>query len=498
MATFTQAILLGADRLNAAPAVPHVALSEAWALLDWSSAKDTALLDACALLGTARAAGTTLPETFAPIASSASENRPLAPSRAVAVLRRLLAEEARPLLSEWLGLCAQREMLVPPFFLRRLFDVVIGGDDRALLGKVIGERGRWLARQNPEWSWVGTELAPPTPELWETGSDDERLAALRALRSSDPARARALVDATWAVDAPEFRFRTLEVLRTGLSLADEALLTRALADRRKDTRAAAQALLATIPDSGLAQRMRTRAEVLVRVHSGLLGKKIEVNPPAAFDPSWRSDAIDEKPPVGIGEKAFWTQQILSTVPLSYWMEKLGVDARELVALAVKSGDWAELLLNSWFRAATIHREADACAALLEPLLDGAKNAPPAAHIQAVVPPLLAVCTPAERWRLVSARPEIVWIALPFLAAAPSLGDGGRLLDALAATLRDGFNPGGSPAAVAAARHVPPELRNEAARLLTRESGLSKPAEAFLQALELRAEIQAAFSSPPST
>jgi hypothetical protein len=39
------------------------------------------------------------------------------------------------------------------------------------------------------------------------------------------------------------------------------------------------------------------------------------------------------------------------------------------------------------------------------------------------------------------------------------------------------------------------LRDEAARLLERDNGLSKPAEHFLQALDLRAAMHAAFAVP---
>lgn len=80
-----------------------------------------------------------------------------------------------------------------------------------------------------------------------------------------------------------------------------------------------------------------------------------------------------------------------------------------------------------------------------------------------------------------------------LPGTPTVAQGRTLLALLAPALLSGYNPGGSPTAMLAARRIPPGLREEAARLLTRETGLTKPAEAFLRALELRAAIHAAFA-----
>lgn len=498
MPTFTQAILLGADRLNTAPSAPHPVLGEAWAQLDWTGAKETALLEASALLGSARGAGALTGVPLPPPDVAPAESQPVVPLRAVAVLRRLLAEEWQTLLPEWLELCTQRGMRIPPFFLRTLFQIISDPNDRALLLRTMGERGRWLARQNPEWIWVAATALRADESLWEIGTEEERLASLRQARAVEPARAIEMLGKTWADDTPEFRVRALEVLQPALSLTDEPLLTRALSDRRKEIRGSAQALLAALPNSGLATRMRASAENLLTCPRGLLGKKLEVNLPAAFDPGWKADAIEEKPPAGIGAKAYWAQQILGLVPLAHWSAKLGVGAPALIALAAKSADWGDLLLGAWVRAACLHRDADASAALIRPLLAQPKALPPGTNPQTAVADLLAACSDTERWRIVVAEPDIAWTAVPLLTGMPSPAEGRALFDQLWPGLRGGVNPGGSPLAVLAARRVPPELRDEAFRRLERDNGFSKPAEAFLQALELRAELHAAFSNSTPT
>ncbi len=493
MPTFTQALLLGSDRLTAAPAVPHAALADAWAQLDWTGARDRALLEAAALVGTARLAAAPAGGPLPAPSVAPEETQPPVPPAAVVVLRRLLAEDARALLPEWLERCAERACVAPPFFLRTLFEIVRTAGDRALLLRVIGERGRWLARQNPAWAWVRSAEPAPGDEIWETGSEAERLACLRHVRAADAARGRTLVERTWSDDPPDFRAEVLETLRVGLSLADEPFLTRALTDRRKDIRTAAQALLATQLDSAFAQRMLARAEPLLSVQRGFIAKRVEIALPPAFDPAWKADGIDEKPPAGVGEKAFWTQQILGLVPLRHWTQKLGLDVAALVALAAKSGDWAELLLGAWYRAALLHREAGVASALLAPLAAHPKALPAGTNPATAAEALLAACGDAERWFLAGGDAALAWSSLENLTGTPSMAQGRALLEQLAPALRDGFNPGGSPVAVLAARRIPPALRDEAARLLARDHGLSKPADAFMQALDLRAAIHAAFA-----
>ena len=498
MPTFTQAILLGAERLVTAPTVPHAALGAAWDQLDWVGAKETALLEASALLGAARCAGA-LAEGPLPASDPApADSLPLAPPRAIAVLRQLLAAESRPLLPEWIERCTQHGARIPPFFLRTLFELTAGEGERALLLRAIGERGRWLARQNPDWAWVQAAEPVPGEELWDTGTADERIACLWHWRRHEPARATALLEKTWDDEAPEFRTRALETLRTALAPTDEPLLTRALADRRKDVRSTAQTLLASLPDSGFALRLRTRAGQVLTLHRGLLGRKLEVTLPPAFDTAWRSDAIEEKPPAGVGEKAHWAGQILRLVPVRHWTEKFNLDPPALIGLAAKSSDWADLLLGAWFRAACLHRDSAAAAALIRPLLAHPKALPPGTQAAGAMAALLGACHEADRWRIVTTEPDFAWTALPLLSGTPSAAEGRALFEQLRPALRDGTSPGGSPTATLAARRIPPVLRAEAARLLARENGLSKPAEAFLQALELRAELHAAFpnATPP--
>lgn len=136
------------------------------------------------------------------------------------------------------------------------------------LQPVLGARGRWLVSRNPRWSfdeWVTPDTADE--ELWVTAAPAARVAWLRAVRASDPARARTLLEQRPPADA-SVRADCLNLLRDGLGPADEPLLEAALDDRARNVRAVARDLLASLPHSAFVARMRVRIQTRVTVRQG--------------------------------------------------------------------------------------------------------------------------------------------------------------------------------------------------------------------------------------
>src|SRR5262249_59366693 len=111
--------------------------------------------------------------------------------------------------------------------------------------------------------------------------------------------------------SPDDGAALLGACATGLSLDDEPLLEVALDDRRKEVRIAAVELLAQLPDSAYARRMAERCTACVRVTGG----RVEVTPPAACDKGMRRDGISPRPPAGIGERAWWLEELVTRTPL---------------------------------------------------------------------------------------------------------------------------------------------------------------------------------------
>lgn len=137
----------------------------------------------------------------------AAEILPPCPPRAESPLQLILQGMHANLLPEWLQLLVERRALIPPRFLPALLD--LGTRQPALRPAIapgIGERGRWLARKNPSWTWAAS-VDDPEQRLaaWHTGTLDERRAALEAWRRGDPAAARQALQDAWPGEPPEHR-----------------------------------------------------------------------------------------------------------------------------------------------------------------------------------------------------------------------------------------------------------------------------------------------------
>ena len=130
---------------------------------------------------------------------------------------------------------------------------------------VLGERGSWLSQFNPAWSWVNgyvphLESAFPSDAetIWQEGTTTQRCEILRRLRAIDAGKARAWLESAWKQEKAEVRLELLQTLEIGLSVEDEPFLERILDDRAASVKSAVPRLLARIPTSAFAERMRSR------------------------------------------------------------------------------------------------------------------------------------------------------------------------------------------------------------------------------------------------
>ncbi|NIH80613.1 DUF5691 domain-containing protein [Amycolatopsis viridis] len=241
---------------------------------------------------------------------------------------------------------------------------------RRLVKQVIGPRGTWLAGHQPAWSWAATVPRAEVAGRFATGTRAERLALLSDLRETEPDRARELVEDTWAAEPAATRAAFLDVLRTGLSDADEPLLERALDDRAGTVRAAAAALLEHLPGSARAHRMAGRAR---RLHTAAGTFELPGEP----DEAARRDGIGGHREPGRGRAASRLIQILAATPLSTWdtSEISHADADVVLGwtkAAVRQGD------QEWLTALARHEPTPDLIAALTPdiatdLLSGARK-----------------------------------------------------------------------------------------------------------------------------
>jgi len=266
------------------------------------------------------------------------------------VLARLLQGGARPaLLREWLRALMAYGGHLPARFLPNL--LALGtrhAELRADVLSVLGERGRWLARLDPDWGWAArSEGREDRLQAWETGSIDQRQAALSTWRADDPAAAREALAQVWASEALEVRVRLLGCLTIALGAEDETFLESALDDRRKEVRLAAQAMLAMLPGSQLRHRMRARVEALLQIKRPLLGRpSLDVMLPEAVDKAALREGVGAAAHPGLGEKAGWLADLLSATDPRVWSERLTSTPDQLLVLAAR-GDFTHALVRGW-------------------------------------------------------------------------------------------------------------------------------------------------------
>lgn len=360
--TLISAALIGTERQPFTIPTAAGSLGQLWSQLGHLS-NEAALLIMAATIVLHQRAGW-LPETY-PASSQTRcdpDDLPYCSPRAAHCLQQMLQGTYAQVLPEWLAMATQAGQRVPELHLPDLLNLGKQQSDlRAAILPVLGKRGRWLAMQNPDWSYA-VEVA--SEEDWETGTQAARLLYLQDLRTSDPKRARELLQTTWNQEATSTRVKLLETLRTGLSLADESLLEIALNDRSKEVRQVAVELLASLPDSRLCQHITahsTRYFTLIEAPPTL-----KVTLPPELDSSLVNLGIEPKPPkqaTNLGEKAWWLLQMLGATPLTVWHEIWGMTASEILRSA-KNHQWEAILLDGWALAAKRQQNAEWVEALL--------------------------------------------------------------------------------------------------------------------------------------
>jgi Family of unknown function (DUF5691) len=344
------------------------------------------------------------------------DERPVAPAPAIARLHMLLAERDAGLIDEWATLAVSNGVRVDGATAPLLLDWWAHQAKRpAAVFAALGRQGEWLASLNPDWAHRAprTDVPPDAETRWQTGSNDERITLLTSLRRLDPARALAFVQSTWDADSAAERQRFVDVLQEQASMADEPFLEAALDDRSKAVRRQAAAVLVRVPGSRLRQRLSEAARRFISIESREDGTTIALQPPESFDTAWERDGIQQTPPKGVGQRAWWLRQIVASADLAIWTERSTerptdrhtqrptdrpTERHSLTPSAVldalQGDDFAADAVFGFVAAARIARDAEWSAALARHLL----RQPPPVQIDAIGA-LLEVLTGADAERL---------------------------------------------------------------------------------------------------
>ncbi len=326
------------------------------------------LLSAASVVALYRSAGVAPPADTQPLPEACRQDEASRGSPASGQhLALMLDGEFREVLAEWLAAMNAARKRVPEEHLPALLD---HGRAEAFLRRmivvVLGQRGEWLAAQNPDWLYA---IPREEKDVWETGSREERLVLLDHLRAADPTRARELVATTWSQESAKDRVEFLEKFAIVLNAGDESFLNEALQDRSVEVRRVARTLLAGLPQSEFSRRLKALADQVLSFKKALMGRaRIEVALPE--DPiAWlkaNGIEIDSPPrnaPQTVGPKAWALKEMISLIPITHWTELWQKSATEVIRAGDYS-EWGESLIAGFIAAAQRDRDPDYIEALV--------------------------------------------------------------------------------------------------------------------------------------
>jgi len=310
-----------------------------------------ALLDAAAALAVVRR-GTPPDAPGESLPPAPCDSRPEPPPHVISLLGPLLADDAGAIrlssdrayvLAEALRLVAQAGMRLP----HRLLGTALARRDlRPSVQPVLGARGDWLLAQLQGAGLDGATAQaadPDDPELWDTGTTEERLAWFRRARSTDPDAAREAAVAVWKESPAAFRTELMTAIASTVTPADEAFCEDGLDDRAEGVRVGAAEALSRLPGSAHVARMSARARTAIAVleseSGGLVrllkrtSRTLRVTP---FEPD-EAAARD-----GLGRKLSSAERLtrfVAAVPPAAWVSFVSATAAELVTLPQDEPRW---------------------------------------------------------------------------------------------------------------------------------------------------------------
>ncbi|MCB1777797.1 MAG: hypothetical protein KDI50_10205 [Candidatus Competibacteraceae bacterium] len=325
--------------------------------------RESALLRTAGALALWRRAGQNLAHDPQPLPPACPpDETPVCGSRAGECLTLMLQGHYAELLPEWLTLLRETGQRIPEEYLPMLLDAgAKQAELRPALLPVLGQRGRWLARQQTAWSFA---VDTDDEQIWQTGPFEERLALLRQLRGTRAERALELLTTTWKEEVVRQRKSFLQVLADGLSMVDEPFLETVLDDRSTEIARIAADLLARLPESRLTQRLTARALLLLRLTTDKRDR-LEVDLPEEDAALARDGITGAAPPAAIklGEKAWCLSQLIGAVPPATWQREWQRTPAQILA-ASRNNEWRKALLEGWARAAERYRDPNWAEALL--------------------------------------------------------------------------------------------------------------------------------------
>lgn len=342
-----QIALLGTDRAGISEEVKSILEAQG---IDTDADATQTLLEAAALYAQKEKAGFPLKKYKNELPKPADDADEYACSdNSAHHLQQILNGKFKPALSEFIQHLTLNNKQLPPELLPEIIQQRIAeGDTWEKIKRIVGKRGVWLMRQNPEWRKI---MPLEDPELWATGNDEERVSVLKFLRLQFPELAIEMLQQSWAKESLSLKISFLEVLNEGLSSSDAAFLEMCLDDKKVEVRRGAAILLSQIRDSDYVKRLSQRLEEYIFFEKGNLQIELPLEPDAAGS----RDGLFSQNNIGKqGLRTAWLSQMLALLPPMIWEEKFKLSPKEIL-LATEDTDYTMILLGA-FLAATVRNK----------------------------------------------------------------------------------------------------------------------------------------------
>lgn len=292
------------------------------------------------------------------IETSPAETQPFMPPSMQSLLEQWMALKDYDLICELLLRAADKQWVLAP---AQLVALLRASETREVLRKavapVLGARGRWIVENNPAWK---TLMAGESDDdkVWMEGKAKPRLTWLQRKRKTDPVAAREAVASVWKEENADFRLQMLVCLQYGLSAADLPFLQDTVKkEKAKEPLAALLRMIASLPESGVGDRMAQRALQVLRIKgTKLFGQKLEVTVPEEIPADWIADGIEVKN--ARTDKYAGVQQCLrlcspallekhSGTPAATWLKQLSASADGFIFLEGLAGAAALHSATEW-------------------------------------------------------------------------------------------------------------------------------------------------------
>lgn len=257
------------------------------------------------------------------------------------LLGDIIAVENFPLLKLWVELCFRNNWVVKPEWVPVLLDLALMYKQiQSLLVAVTGKRGEWLKGFNEAWK---AEEPLTDEELWQTGTLEQRKDFLRKLRSTEPAKARELLQQAWTAENAATKVELLKPFTVNISDEDVTWLESLLKDKSQKVKDEAVRLLKLCPGSAIVQKYWEviKGTIQIKKERGLLGigwkTVLEIgevgNPDESIFKSGIEKVASEK---NVSDSDFILYQLIGAVPPTLFGEHYGLDKQEILDVFEKS------------------------------------------------------------------------------------------------------------------------------------------------------------------